>query len=102
MHELWKHKWVLLRSRKWNQYLIGLARLGLGCNGGVIYDLTGIPIAFIQGSNVFGFEGFHKGEFRSGFFRDGSGNAVAFLRSARGGPLRPLTQLPPLPPVPAL
>jgi hypothetical protein len=58
-----------------------------------ILDRGGRHRAFIHGSAVYGYDSRYRGTFKRGFFRDRSGNAVAFVQGAAGGPLLPLTQL---------
>jgi hypothetical protein len=67
-----------------------------------ILDRGGRHRAFIHGSAVYGYDSRYRGTFKRGFFRDRSGNAVAFVQGAAGGPLLPLTQLQPLAPLPQL
>ena len=69
---------------------------------GVVHDLNGAPMAFINGRAVYDYAGNHKAWFHDGFFRDGHGDAVAFMRGCRGGPLPPLPELPPIPPLRSL
>jgi hypothetical protein len=71
-------------------------------NGTHVHDLNGNPFAFIQNGAVYLYNAQQIGWLRIGYFRDGHGNAVAFLRKHSGGPLTPLPELPPLPPLPAL
>lgn len=67
-----------------------------------IHNMSGHAYAFVQNGAVYLYNSQQLGWLRDGYFRDSYGNAVAFLRNRRGGPLAPLTHLPPLPPMPAL
>jgi sporulation protein YlmC with PRC-barrel domain len=69
-------------------------------NNLVIHDRSATYRAFIAGAAVYDFSGRYLGRFRQGFFRDKRGNAVAFLKGARGGPLLPFTEFPPFAPFP--
>lgn len=66
-----------------------------------IYHLDGSHAAVKDNINVYGKNGQHLGILLEGFFRDHSGNAVAFLPGAFGGPLLPETSEPPAPPAPS-
>ncbi len=70
--------------------------------GQLIYDLGGNSRAFLHGDCVSSNRGRHLGRMDRGFFRDRSGNAVAFLKGARGGPILPVPEVPPVPPIPAV
>src|SRR2546429_8967573 len=69
---------------------------------GVIYDLSDFPVAFIMSHDIYSFSGEHKGRFSSGYLRDHYGNAVGWVRGAKGGPLLPIPSVPPIPPIPAV
>jgi hypothetical protein len=68
----------------------------------IVYDLDVEVRAFLSGEAVFTFDCDYLGTFHNGFFRDQYGDAVAFVRGAKGGPLTPLPELPPIPPLPPL
>jgi len=68
----------------------------------VIYDIDDTPRAFIGNGAVFNYEGDYIGMPNSGFFRDKTGDAVAFMEGASGGPLLPVLEVAPVPPVPAI
>lgn len=67
-----------------------------------IRDLNGGVIAFVRYINVYRLDGQNLGTFRSCYFRDHSGFAVAFVRGATIGPLLPFPAIPPVPPIPAV
>jgi hypothetical protein len=62
----------------------------------------GRHVAFVDGEAVYTLKGEYLGRFRSGFFRDPRGGAVAFVHGAKGGPPLPFSQLQTLPPLPPL
>ena len=66
---------------------------------GIVHDLGGYAIAFLQGENLYNYDGAYLGRFHQGYFRDAEGHAVAFTYGASAGPLLPLTPVPPLPPL---
>jgi hypothetical protein len=66
---------------------------------GVVYDATYARRAVIQNGALFSYGGHHLGYFRDGWFRDKSGNAVAYIDGAAGGPIPPIHSVPPVPPV---
>jgi len=66
-----------------------------------IYHLDGSHAAVINKENVYGPGGQHLGIFLEGFFRDHSGDAVAFLSGAFGGPILPTPSTPAIPPTPS-
>jgi hypothetical protein len=68
-------------------------------DGEVVRLPNGQHIAFVSNNGVHDYGGRCIGYFEDGYFRDSSGNAVAFVQGATGGPLPPLPQLPPLPPL---
>ena len=65
-----------------------------------IYDLKGKPQAFVLKKTVFNYQGVYLGYLKSGYFRDESGDAVAFLEGANDGPVTPVPEIPPVEPVP--
>jgi hypothetical protein len=67
-----------------------------------IYDTNGNPISFVRNRAVYTYSGRYLGTCVNGFFRDKNGDAVAFIRSAEGGPLKPIPEIPPIPPIPSL
>ena len=69
---------------------------------GRILDTSNQYRGFLHGDAVYSMDGRYLGRYRKGFFRDQSGNAVAFTARASGGPLPPLRQLAPLAPLPPL
>src|SRR6266404_5497360 len=69
---------------------------------GVIHDREGEAIAFVRANAVDDYNGEQLGWFQNGFFRDGAGDAIAFMTGYVGGPLPPLHELPPIPPIPAI
>ena len=75
----------------------------------IVFDLKNQPVAHVANGAVYTYKSKHLGYFDRGFFRDHSGNAVAFIRERSGGPLTvaptcfltptaPLAPTPPLPP----
>ncbi len=80
----------------------------------IVYSVDGCPRAFMRGGAVYSFGSAYLGWFDRGYFRDGTGAAVAWVRGAHGGPAAPaptaptdrpflqfalLPSLPPLPPL---
>lgn len=63
-----------------------------------VYDLNGHFRAFIYFGAVYSYGGKHLGALDHGFFRDLSGDCVAFMSGASGGPDTPLPQFEPAPP----
>jgi hypothetical protein len=61
--------------------------------------LSGYHLTTINGMSVYAHYGSQLGVFNGGYFRDHSGNAVAFIDGAFGGLMTPLTRIPPLPPI---
>lgn len=68
----------------------------------VIYDRRNYCRAFLSDGAIFKYNGYYIGRLNNGFFRDKSGNAVAFIEGAHSGPLTPITEIPPIPPIPAI
>ncbi len=66
---------------------------------GRILDTSNEYRGFLRGDSVYSMEGSYLGRYRQGFFRDQSGDAVAFTPGASGGPLQPLRRLAPLAPL---
>lgn len=58
--------------------------------------------AFLHGDALFAMNGRYLGRFKNGVFRDKSGGAVAFVRGASGGPVKPITEIPPIPSIPPI
>ena len=69
---------------------------------GRIIDKSNKYRGFLHNDALYSMSRPHLGRFRSGFFRDLSGGAVAFIKGASGGPLLPLTQIAPIPPIPPI
>lgn len=67
--------------------------------GDQVISLTGEHLAFLRGVNVYSYSGEHLGTFDQGFFRDHSGGCVAYVKGARGGPVKPIRKTPPIPPI---
>ena len=67
-----------------------------------IYHLDGQHAALLNGNNVYGHHGQQLGVFTTGFFRDHSGEAVAFVKGATDGPVTPETHIPPFPSYPSI
>jgi hypothetical protein len=67
-------------------------------NGESIHDIDGTPVALIRGTAAYNYHAEQFGFFISGFFFDGDGNAVGFIRDAQGGPFKPPVQPSPLQP----
>jgi hypothetical protein len=67
-----------------------------------VLDIQGNDLAFVRGGCVYSYLGDYLGTFDRGYFRDRHGDAVAFIKEASSGPLRPLTEIPPVPPVPPI
>ena len=73
-----------------------------------IVDGSGKHVAMIHNGAVFDYSGSYLGSFDKGYFRDQDGYAVAFVRSAAGGPSAPVppdtpdAPLPDVPPMPPL
>ena len=65
----------------------------------VVVDTLGRCRAFFSDDSAFSYEGSYLGEFGDGYFWDRSGNAVAFVEGASGGPALPVTETPPMPPI---
>ena len=65
----------------------------------VVVDTLGRCRAFFSDDSVFSYEGGYLGEFGDSYFWDRSGNAVAFVEGASGGPALPVTETPPMPPI---
>src|SRR5579863_6331239 len=53
----------------------------------VVFNLQCQPLAHVANRAVFNYGSEHLGYFDRGFFRDLSGNAVAFIRERSGGPI---------------
>ena len=68
--------------------------------GNVVHDRQSQPRAFIHEDAVFTYQGIYLGRLQRGYFRDQSGNAVAFMRGASGGPVPPIPTIPPVPIMP--
>lgn len=69
-------------------------------NEETVYDIDGTPVALLRGNAAYNYYGEQFGFFIHGFFFDGDGNAVGFIRDAQGGPFKPPVQ--PSPPQPVL
>ena len=69
-------------------------------NEGRILDQSNKYSGFLHNDALYSMNGHYLGQFRSGFFRDRSGGAVAFIKGASGGPVIPATQIPPINPIP--
>ncbi|MDP2983837.1 MAG: hypothetical protein Q8O92_10970 [Candidatus Latescibacter sp.] len=67
-----------------------------------IYSNQGNPKAFLKRDAVFTFNGMYLGTFKSGYFRDKNGNAVAFIEGALGDPPVPKIISSKIPPKPVL
>lgn len=67
-----------------------------------IYNLNGSHAAVIKGEHVYGHTGQHLGLLKNGLFRDQAGGAVAFIKGAQGGPIKPVPSIPPIPPIPSI
>lgn len=67
-----------------------------------ILNMHGQHIALVRGNSVITYTCTQVGNFNNGIFRDFHGHAVAWIRGAEGGPLRPVPSVPPVPPVPAI
>lgn len=65
-------------------------------NGTDVYLFSGKPVAYLDGTSVYSFDGTHLGWFLSGWIRDHDGNCVLFTNVSQGGPMKPLKQLKPL------
>ena len=52
----------------------------------VIYDRSNRCRAFLSNGAIFTYNGFYIGRLNNGFFRNQSGDAVAFIRGAHSGP----------------
>lgn len=68
----------------------------------IVYDLDGTALAYVRQEGVYVFGGHYRGQFRSGYFRDRNGDAVAFMKRATGGPIPPTPKPPPIPPAPRI
>lgn len=67
----------------------------------IIFDLQSKPVAHVANRAVYTYCSAQLGYFDRGFFRDLSGNAVAFIRERSGGPITaipPASRLAPHPP----
>jgi hypothetical protein len=71
-------------------------------NREVVHGLDGKALVFVENAGVYSYDGKQRGTFSSGYFREASGNAVAFVGNAQGSPALPFPKLTPLPPLPAL
>lgn len=65
-----------------------------------VLDPAGKPCAFLEGDALFNFAGTYLGVLEKGFFRDRTGDAVAYVPGATGGPMLPISDMQPLPPLP--
>jgi hypothetical protein len=80
--------------------------------GGKVYGLDGVNLAFIEGGSVYDWSGNHVGWWRNGHIRDSRGAVALFTPSATDlgvqkpvrqlRPLQPLRQLSPLKPLKSL
>ncbi len=61
----------------------------------IVYSVAGCPRAFMRGGAVYSFGSTYLGWFDRGYFRDGTGAAVAWIRGAQGGPAAPAPTAPP-------
>ncbi|QDU05707.1 hypothetical protein V6x_54480 [Gimesia chilikensis] len=68
----------------------------------IVFNLQGGPLAFIDDGGVYTFSSAFCGFYEDGFFRDRSGNSVAFTECASGGPLTPITEITPIEPITAI
>ena len=70
-------------------------------SNGDIIDLNGYHIAFIHKNSIYDYNGYHRGWYASGIFRDPFGDTTCFLKGASDTPkpLLPLTALKPLAPL---
>ena len=68
-------------------------------SNGAVYDASYNLRAVVQRGSLYTWQGDHRGYIVDGWFRDGDGRAVAFMRGARGGPITPITPTPPIPPL---
>lgn len=68
-------------------------------NDGVIHDMCGRWVAFIDDEAVYSFRGQLLGHFEHGWFREQRGDAVAFIEGANDeGPVKPVCDPAPIPP----
>jgi hypothetical protein len=74
-------------------------------NGTEIFDINGISIDFLNNQAVYNLQGNYKGTFTDVFFRDYTGNAVAYIQGASNGPVPPvppIQNIPPIHPIPEI
>jgi len=61
-----------------------------------IYLFSGQPVAYIDDSSVYAYNGRHLGRFEDGWIRDNQGNCVFFTEDASGGPMKPMKSMRPM------
>lgn len=71
-------------------------------SGGVFYDYSGRPLAFLDDKNIVSYSGKRLGWFQDGYVRDEHGDAVDFTEVARGGPITLVSTIPPISPIPPI
>ena len=68
-----------------------------------IFDLKGIPLAFVNNNAVYNLRGKHLGYFENGWIRDKYNRAVLYTDSYTGfGPVPPIHEIAPIPSIPAI
>ena len=65
-------------------------------DGHVLYTFGGVPIGYIDGDSIYGFDGAHRGYFRNGAIFDSAGDTILFTDGATGGPMKPMRQMKPM------
>jgi len=64
-----------------------------------IYLFSGQPVAYIDDSSVFAYNGRHLGRFEDGWIRDNQGNCVFFTEDSSGVPMKPMKSMKPMRPM---
>ena len=64
------------------------------------YDANGHPLGFLRNTNMYSYDGSHRGTLKHGFLRDTNGNVVAFMKGATGGPITQSPRVVPAAPAP--
>jgi hypothetical protein len=65
-------------------------------DGEHIYLFSGKPVAYIDHSSVYSYDGRHLGRYENGWIRDNHGSGALFTAHASGGPTKPMKQLTPI------
>ncbi len=65
-------------------------------NGIDVYLFDGKPVAYIDDTSIYSFDGKHLGWFIKGWVRDHHGFCVFFTQNASGGPMKSIKSIKPI------